>query len=713
VSGDNEPSMSRCIVLACVAVVIAGAASLALAAPEPTAPKVSVELLSEVRAIASGETFWVALRQRIAPGWHTYWMNPGDSGEPPRVEWALPTGFTAGEIAWPYPERIPVGPAMSFGYSDEVVLPIPLTAPTTLKIGSRVALRAQASWVVCEKTCIPEEAPVALTLPVVGSPAAPDPRGAPLIAAARRAVPTPSPWTASFVATPAVVTLRIDARGLSAERITEIAFFPSRWGAIENAAPQRARADAAGISLEMTRGPLAEAAAAPIEGVLVVAERLDGGTARHALSLTAAPRTAPSLDERAAVSLVGAMALALGGGLLLNLMPCVLPVLSVKALGLLQHASGRPAVLRLHGLAYTGGVLASFAVVVAVLIALRAGGEQLGWGFQLQSPVFVTFLAGVLFAVALTLSGIVVVGTQLAAAGQSFAARSGYGGSFATGALATVAATPCTAPLMGAAVGFALTQPWATALIVFETLGLGLALPYLVLTFVPGWRRLLPRPGPWMVRLQQLLAFPLYASVAWLVWVVSQQSGPSGVAVALAALVLIALAAWLHYALSRVRALWRRTATLAILGLAVGAVGFGPWLGTGSPSTRTEAVPSGGVAWEPFSPSRLAELRAAGKPVFVNFTAAWCITCLVNERVALRSATVIDVFARKGVVPLKADWTTRDPAITQVLASLGRSGVPLYVLYPAGTAGEARTGPLMLPQILSEQHVIDAIEKKI
>jgi thiol:disulfide interchange protein len=709
-TGDNERAMSRRVaVLGCVAVVMAISASSLLAAPEPAAPKVRVELLSEVRAIAPGETFWVALHQRITPGWHTYWMNPGDSGEPPRIEWALPAGFTAGDIAWPYPERIPVGPAMSFGYSDEVVLPVPMTAPATLTPGTRVTLRGQASWIVCEKTCIPEEAPIALTMPLVAGTPPPDPRGAPLIAAARRAAPTPSPWTASFVATPTTVTLTVGARGLSAERIADISFFPARWGAIEHAAPQRASTDASGISLEMARGPLAEAAAAPIDGVLVVAERLDGGIARHALSVTASPRTAAPADERAAVSLLHAMALALGGGLLLNLMPCVLPVLSVKALGLVQHSRGRPAVLRAHGLAYTAGVLASFAVVVGALMALRAGGEQLGWGFQLQSPIFVTFLAGVLFAVALTLSGVIVVGGRFAGAGQAFAARSGYGGSFATGALATVAATPCTAPFMGAAVGFALTQPWTTALIVFEALALGLALPFLVLTFVPAWRRLLPAPGPWMVRLQQLLAFPLYASVAWLVWVVSQQSGPPGVAAALAALVLIAFAAWLHQALGRVRALWRRTATITVVGMAIGVVGLNLWLGASSPSGRTDAVQTGG--WEPFSPARLAELRAAGKPVFVNFTAAWCITCLVNERMALRSETVIDGFARKGVVPLKADWTTRDPVITQVLGALGRSGVPLYVLYPPGREGGTETEPMVLPQILSERLVIDALDK--
>jgi thiol:disulfide interchange protein len=683
------------------AVLLAVAASSAVAAP--ASPLVRVELLSEASSITAGATFWVGLRQQITSGWHTYWVNPGDSGEPPRIEWALPGGFVAGEITWPHPDRIPVGPAMSYGYSGEVVLPIPVTAPAGLAAGTRVTLRGQASWVVCETICVPEDAPVALTLSVSAGPPEPDPRGASLIAAARRATPTPSPWPASFVATAERVTFTIAARGLSADRVAEAWFFPLRWGAIEHAAPQRARVDAAGLTLETARGPLAEAAAAPIDGVLVVSERLDAGLARHALSVRAEPRPAAT----AGPSLAQAIALALVGGLVLNLMPCVLPVLSVKALALVRHAGGHRAVLRRHGLAYTSGVLASFAVVAGALLALRAGGEQLGWGFQLQSPVFVTLLADVLFVLALALSGVIVVGGRWTGAGHALTARAGYVGSFFTGALATVAATPCTAPFMGAAVGYAVTQPWSTALLVFEVLGLGLALPYLILTLVPAWHRLLPAPGPWMARLEQLLAFPLYATVAWLVWVVSQQAGASGVAVALASLVLLAFAAWLYQASRGAALRWRRLATAMVMVLGVAAVGAAVL------ELRTDArphrAPAGAerVAWEPFSPARLAELRAAGTPVFVNVTASWCLTCLVNERVALRSVAVADAFTRKGVVTLKADWTTRDPAITRVLGAFGRNGVPLYLLY----SRDAAAAPTVLPQILSEGVVVEATEK--
>ena len=684
------------------AALVAAGATAALAAPAPASPLVRVELLAETQSIAAGRTFWIALRQEIAPGWHTYWMNPGDAGEPPRIEWTLPAGFTAGEIQWPPPERIAAGPAMSYGYSREVVLPIAVTAPPGLAPGERVTLRGQASWIVCEKTCIHEEAAIALTLPVTATTPAPDPRGAPLIAAARRAVPAPSPWPASFVATPERVTFAIAARGLDAQRVSEAWFYPARWGAIEHAAPQRWRIDDAGLTLEVARGPLPEAVAGPVEGVLVVSERLDSGVAHQAFAVRAEPRAAgPGL------SLLQAAALALAGGLILNLMPCVLPVLSVKALGLVRHASGRRAALRAHGLAYTAGVLVSFALVAGTLLGLRAGGQQLGWGFQLQSPLFVTLLAYVLFVMALNLSGVIVVGARWTGAGQALAGRPGYTGSFFTGALATVAATPCTAPFMSAALGYAITQPWTSALLVFEALGLGLALPYLLLTLVPAWQRLLPAPGSWMVRLEQLLAFPLYASVAWLVWVVSQQAGPSGVAAALAGLVLIAFAVGLSRISRAAGGRWRRVATASVVALGVAAIGAPALDSLVDTRAAARAARADDEAWEPFSPQRLTELRAAGTPVFVNVTAAWCLTCLVNERVALRSSAVTDAFARKGVVRLKADWTTRDPAITRVLGSFERNGVPLYLLYPPGPAAE----PIVLPQILTEGVVVDATDK--
>lgn len=676
-------------------------------------PRVRVELVSAHRGIEPGGSILLGLRQRIAPGWHTYWVNPGDSGEPTMIAWTLPEGFQAGGIEWPRPERIPAGPAMSYGYTGEVVLPVSLRAPPGLAPGMRVSLRAHASWLVCEKICIPEQASVELTLPVVAGEPPPEPRGAGLLARARQAVPTQSPWAASFAVAAEALTLRVAAPDLVAERIAEVWFYPLHWGLIDHAAPQEVKVDRDSIRLSVARGALALDPEATVEGVLVIRKRLEQGVVSQALVVRAAPERRQA-EARSiappAVSLPGALALALAGGLLLNLMPCVLPVLSVKVLALMRHAGDRASVLRWHGIAYTAGVLASFAVVAGTLIGLRAGGTQIGWGFQLQSPLFVTLLAYVLFVLALSLSGLVLIGGGAVGLGHALAERPGYWGSFFAGALATVAATPCTAPFMGVAVGFALAQPPTTSLLVFEALGLGLALPYLAFTLVPSWRRLLPRPGPWMERLKQFLAFPLYATVAWLIWVVSYQAGSQGVAAVLAGLVLIAFAVWLHQSSRGLAAPWRRAAATAAVVVVLASIALGVVI-EDVPLPRAANAPApAGVSWEPFSPTRLATLRAQGTPVFVNFTAAWCITCLVNERVALRSPTVVEAFARRGVVSLKADWTNRDAQIAEVLGSFGRSGVPLYLLYPSARPGQAdQAGPTVLPQILSEGMIIDAI----
>jgi thiol:disulfide interchange protein DsbD len=693
--------------------IVGGALSAAASAPPPTTPashipKVTAALIGETSAIEPGAAMWVGLRQQIAPGWHTYWINPGDSGEPPTIAWSLPAGFTAGPIVWPRPERLPQGPVMSYGYTGEVVLLTRITAPADLPAGQSVTLRGRASWLVCEKICIPEEADITLTLPVAtAKPAAA--ATAPAIEEARRAVPAPSPWPVSLQATPETVTVSVAAPGLGPDRIEEVWFVPMRWGVIDHAAPQAVSIEPGRITLRTARGPLPEAATGDVDGVLVIRERLDQGPVSQAFALRAVAGAAPAAPGSGALTLLAALGLALAGGLILNLMPCVLPVLSVKAIALVEHAEASPGVSRRHGLAYTAGVLASFALLAGALIALRSGGAEIGWGFQLQSPVVVTVLAYVLFALALSLSGVVVIGSRLTGLGQGLAAQPRYTGSFFTGALATVAATPCTAPFMGAAVGFALTQPPAAALLVFEALGLGLALPFLALSFAPAWRRLLPRPGPWMERLRQALAFPLYASVAWLVWVVSRQVGLDGVALVLAGLVLIAFAAWLHHGARTASTRWRRVAVPLALACVLAAVAIGPLAGGNlSASAGAAAATAGpGAKWEPFTPGRLAELRAQGTPVFVNFTAAWCITCLVNERVALHSPAVADAFARKGVVYLKADWTSKSPEIAGLLESFGRSGVPLYVVYGRGTIG----APRVLPQILSETGLIEVIEK--
>ncbi|HXJ77875.1 MAG TPA: protein-disulfide reductase DsbD domain-containing protein [Candidatus Methylomirabilis sp.] len=679
----------------------AGAASPPSVSAPKGPPRVTVSLISDSTTIEPGSTFWVGLHQHIAPGWHTYWINPGDSGEPPSVEWSLPSGFTAEPIMWPAPERVPVGPFMSYGYTNEVVLPIRITAPESLDRGTPVTLRGHASWLVCEKTCIPEEADVILTLPVAAGRPAPGPSA--LVEHALRTVPEPSPWAATFQATPDTVTLSVAAPGLAVDRIVDVSFFPMRWGVIEHAAPQEVSVDARGITLRMARGLLPEATATDVDGVLIVRERLDQGTVSQAFAIRAAVGRPSAATSSGPLTLAAALGLALAGGLILNLMPCVLPVLSVKAVALVAHAHTSVAAIRRHGVAYTCGVLTSFGGLAATLIALRAGGAEIGWGFQLQSPLVVTALAYVLFALALSLSGVLVIGARLTGVGHDLASRPGYAGSFFTGVLATVAATPCTAPFMGVAIGFALTQPPAEALAIFEALGLGLALPFLALSMVPAWRRFLPRPGRWMERLRQMLALPLYGAVAWLVWVVSRQAGLEGAALVLAGLLLIGVAAWLHHGTRVASPRWRRAAVALALGCVAAAITVGP-LAASNASSTAAAAPRG-ARWESFTPGRLAELRAQGIPVFVNATAAWCITCLVNERVALHSPAVAAAFASKGVVYLKADWTSKSPKIAALLESFGRSGVPLYVFY-----GKSAREPQVLPQILSERTLIEAVE---
>ncbi|MEX2220689.1 MAG: protein-disulfide reductase DsbD domain-containing protein, partial [Candidatus Rokuibacteriota bacterium] len=411
--------------------------------PAPSGPpRVAVTLLSEGASIEPGASFWVGLRQRIAPGWHTYWTNPGDSGEPPTLDWALPAGWEAGPLVFPPPERVPVGPLMSYGYTDEVILLTKLTAPAGLPAGTPIRLRGRAAWLVCEKICIPEEADVALTLPVVAAKPGPA-AAAPAIERARRAVPAPSPWPATLRATPETVTVRVAAPGLRPERIAEVWFFPDRWGVIDHAAPQAVTIGKDGITVRAARGLQPDGADTDLGGVLVIREKLDQGVVSQAFTINAVAAGSGWL------ALFSAIGLALAGGLILNLMPCVLPVLSIKVLALVGQAEASSGVVRRHGLAYTAGVLVCFAALAAALLALRAGGAQIGWGFQLQSPLVVTALAYVLFTLALSLSGLLVIGGRLAGIGQGLAARPGYAGSFFTGALATVAATPCTAPVMG------------------------------------------------------------------------------------------------------------------------------------------------------------------------------------------------------------------------------------------------------------------------
>jgi thiol:disulfide interchange protein len=407
---------------------------------------------------------------------------------------------------------------------------------------------------------------------------------------------------------------------------------------------------------------------------------------------------------------VAAVLLGVLGGLVLNLMPCVLPVLSIKVLALIEYSELTPLEMRLQGIVYAAGVLVSFAWIGGALIILRAAGIEIGWGFQLQSPIFVSLMIYLLFAVGLTLSGVFSVGNRLARVGSAVTLRQGYASSFFAGAVATLVATPCTAPFMAAAIGYAVTQPWYASLAVFEAIGLGLAVPYLVIAFSPRARRLLPKPGIWTVRLKEALAFPVYGTAVWLIYVLAQLTDTSATAAALAGLVLIAFGAWLYNAADASEGRWRNwgigLSTLA----AGGAFALLFLVDDGGPARAPQIVESDGIKWQPFSRASFDSLRAEGKPVFLDFTAAWCITCKVNERIALADPAVADAFAVGGVVALKADWTRQDASITRLLEANGHAGVPLYLFYRRSAADGESKPPIVLPQLLTASSILRALQ---
>ncbi len=702
---------------------LAGAAS---ANPVRT-DHVTATLESEVTAVAPGERFFVALRQQIIPKWHTYWINPGDSGLPTEIDWKLPAGATAEPIVWPVPKRLPVGPLVNYGYETDVRLLVPITAPKDARPGDTLRLEANARWLVCEEICIPEEGVLTLDVPV-GPATTIDDGNRAAFASARAALPKPSPFEAAAAApsTPQADTpLLIEMPTNMAATVAEAYFFAERIDTVVHSAPQKYAAGEKGLTLSLPTGPLPLKSGEALSGILRLVEKPEAGgqtlyfavtakpdAALHAAAASGGAAAAQGGGAGSGVGILEAMGLALLGGLLLNLMPCVFPILSMKALSLVHAAAGARRTARAHGLLYVGGVLLSFLLVAGILLALRAAGDSIGWGFQLQSSWFVLLLAYLMFAIGLNLAGFFAFGGgRLAGMGDSLASRSGGTGAFFTGVLAVVVATPCTAPFMGVALGFALAQPALVALAIFLALGLGMALPFLLLSIFPGLLRALPRPGPWMERFRQFLAFPMFAAAAWLVWVLAQQSGPTGLALALAGMVLIGFAVWLARQVTGAQRSWGRIAYGALAGLAlVAALATVPVIGSPVVAATAPSTNDGSAAdgeWQAWSPDRFAALRAEGKPVFVNFTAAWCITCLVNERTALSSETVRNKFAASGVVRLKGDWTKRDPAITEALARFGRSGVPLYVLYPADKAKP----PVVLPQILTEAGVVAELDR--
>ena len=679
---------------------------------------VHAELISEVSAIKAGEPFWVALRQTIRPHWHTYWKNPGDSGLPTEIAWTLPAGAKADPIVWPTPSFIDVQGIVNYGFHDDILLLVKITPPANAS-GS-FALKADANWLVCNDVCIPEEAKFSLDLPVGPAATLADAATRALFDKARRDVPMESPWPARYgMAKSGDPTLVIDAKGLKASTISDIYFFPSDWGGVANMTRQNAVVTADGIRIPLKKGEAQAKGGAPqqVSGTLVLTEKTGDDSHRQAFDITAKldPAFVPSAMTVAAsneetLSFAEALLFALVGGLILNLMPCVFPVLAMKAAAFARLAGHARSEMRRDGIAYTAGVLVSFGAMAAAILAIRASVGEVSWGFQFQSPIFSLLVAYLFFVVGLNLAGVFEIAGGFSGVGQGLASRGGTTGAFFTGVLAVVVATPCTAPFMAAALGFALSQPAPQTIAVLLAMGLGLALPYLVLSVTPALQRLMPRPGVWMDRLRQFLAFPMFASAVWMIWVLTQQTGADGVLYALGGMILIAFAIWLlkiRGPASPAAWLRRGVAAIAVL-LALAAV---IKLEDG-PATAASASggPSAGVnfdGWERFSRDRMNQAVAAKKPVFVDFTAAWCITCLVNERVALETPGTRHAFEQTGTVKLKGDWTNRDPEITALLKELGRAGVPLYLYWPAGA-----DKPLILPQVLTEASIVAQLTAK-
>ena len=677
------------------------------------APHLHVQLMTDGAHLYRSEGGRAGLYFKLEQGWHIYWRNAGDSGEPPHIRWTLPAGITAGPMQFPAPKRLPMGPLMDYGYEGEVLFPIKLTVAESAPLGS-VRLHANVDWIVCREVCIPGKAELELPRDVAPKPAgglreaSPD---AALWLRVERPIPDASQQALKTVFQPAGQGFRLAVT--TGQRETTAEFFPEDEDILDNPAPQKLTPTTNGLVLDLKKDANLAASPKQLKGVL----ELSGGRAYEIIALPGAVAAAPAnsggpASQNPWIELLRATGLAFLGGILLNLMPCVFPVLFLKGLALVRSGSEERRSLRRHGFVYAAGILVSFWLLVGALLGLRAAGSVLGWGFQFQSPAFLALMASLLFFLGLSLAGQFEIGLTLTSAGSELAARQGYAGSFFTGVLAVVVATPCTAPLMGAAIGYALAQPAAVTFAVFTALALGLAAPYIALTLQPAWTRWMPRPGAWMELLRQAVSIPIFATVIWLAWVLAQSYGAGLVAVLLAGFLLLAIAGWF---LGRwpARRWASSVATLILLAVAALAVA-GPRLAGGiANETRgnasrqaTAELSYSAVTWEPWSAEAVSRYQAEGRPVFVDFSAKWCLSCQYNERVALNQPQVQKAFQSAHVALLKADWTRHDTAITQALAALGRSGVPTYALYSPG-----ESQPLLLTELLTPATVIDALKK--
>ncbi len=686
--------------------------------------EIEVELISESTNVVPGQTLWLAVRLTPTEHWHTYSRWQGDSGDATRLSnWQLPAGAVAGELQFPTPTWLPFpgSDLVTFAYEEEIFLPVAIEVPANLQ-GQTFDASVFAEWQVCDEICLLGEATLSLSLPVQGSTLVPDSRWTQAFADTRANLPVADhDVQARFAIAGERISLSFQSAGALFDGATDVWFFPESKRILKPG-PLRdvsISSNLVQITHQQARRLLVEGDRIP--GLLSVA---DASGRTHGYLLEAVPVTTENITAITALAgnadagsgmdagqggpgLLSVIFLALAGGFILNLMPCVFPVLSLKVLSFASKGQAAHSEQRMHGLAYTAGIVVTFMLLASILLGLRAGGEAVGWAFQLQSPWFVAILIYLFFTMGLSLSGVYEFGSGMMGVGSTLANKSGYKGSFFTGVLATAVASPCTAPFMGAALGFALSQSWLVAMVVFFFLGLGMALPFLILSFSPALLAHMPRPGAWMNTFKEFMAFPMYATVLWLLWVLGMQVGVNGMAMVVGACLLLAFGLWLLQKRTVAGAFWRN-ANAIVAGVAI-LIAFyalqSPLLSVQAPAERVAAAEGdefGADYFEPFSAARLAELQSAGQPVFINMTAAWCITCLANEQTTLSSDSVLQAMRDNGITYLKGDWTNQDPEISAVLDSFNRPSVPLYVLYPG-----SGKDPVILPQILTPATVID------
>ncbi|WP_406852501.1 protein-disulfide reductase DsbD domain-containing protein [Brevundimonas sp. BH3] len=676
--------------------------------------RIEAELVPMGQWAVPGSTAIIAIRQKIQPGWHTYWRNPGDSGGPTEAHWTLPQGYKAGDIVWPLPERQRLQTLMNYGYSGVVYLPVPIEVPASAKAGESVLVSAKVLFMVCsDEMCVPDEMELAVNLPVAeGTPPLTAAHGA-AIQKVLETAPRPAEITARAHLEEGVLKLSASGGALAGMNPKWAYFFAFESGQVDHAALQQGQRGENGISLNIVagRGLKAKGLGEGISGVLatdlgaweITATEGDMLPATSGLGALDSGENMSSKDAPASSGFLKAALFALLGGLILNLMPCVFPVLAMKAAALGRSAHD-PREARKDGLGFLAGVLVTFGALASLLLALRAGGQAVGWGFQLQSPAVTAALSLLMLAVGLNMSGLFHIGGRLQGVGSGLAqGKGGVVGAFFTGVLAVVVAAPCTAPFMALALGAALVMPWPMALIVFVMLGLGLALPYVLVSFSPRILSRLPKPGSWMETFRNLLAFPMYGAALWLAWVFARQTGEAlGLLFVAGLLLAFTLWLWGRYQ-SGGRRLMLAVAIFAAV-LTVPAI----FLAMKAPPVASAVVNEEGkaLASQSWSSAAVETALAEGRPVLVNFTADWCVTCKINERTALATAGTAKALAGANAVYLVGDWTNRDDAITRELERHGRSGVPLYLLYTPGVAE-----PRILPQLLTEGLVGKALSE--